>query len=111
MECIDVYLNCFIPIHESVAFYLPLIFQSLAVTICTINIKVHNFYIFPQNIYIFCKCRRKNIEVFPMQSSKNGFHTRGGECLLRGKTWANKYNGQRLVLKWLSCGKYVSLRY
>ena len=66
-------------------------FQSLAVTVCTTRTNITKFYILPtEYLYTVCTCHRKNNEVFPIQPSTTGFHNRGGECLLRGTTWALK---------------------
>jgi len=44
----------------------------------------------PQNIYNFCMCLRKIVEVFLIQPSKIGFYNRGGKRLLGGTTWLFK---------------------
>jgi hypothetical protein len=75
--------------------------QSLTFAVCTISLNIKKFTFFQQNICIFCTCLRKIFEVFPTQPSTTGFYNRGNKRLLRGTTWAVKYNRLRFVLKWL----------
>jgi hypothetical protein len=60
---------------------IQLIFQSLAVTLCTTRFNIQQFYMV---LTLLCMELRTNCNFYLIQHQLTGFYNQGGECLLRG---------------------------
>jgi hypothetical protein len=85
---------------------LLLIFQSLAVTICTTSFKIPKFYMHPKLYLYILHVSKKNSEFYPTQHTV--FRRQDGKCLLCCMNWVFKERVNRAQF-FFSCKQLLLL--